>query len=107
MAAPGELPVKVRPVAENSLHASSGICRDDVARLDRALLGMTYPVDKWQLIDHAQRDPVGQGQANQRAIGMLWTLPTGRYVTFAQVLTSAARTARGHPRRKEPAPIID
>jgi hypothetical protein len=99
--------MKVRPVVENASHASSGICRDDVARLDRALLGMNYPVDKWQLIDHAQRDAVGQGQPNQRAIGLLWALPSGRYATFAQVLTSAARTARGHPRREEPALLTD
>jgi hypothetical protein len=94
-------------VAENATHTGSGICRDDVARLDRALLGMSYPVEKWQLIDHAERDPVGRGGVNQRAIGLLWALPTGRYVTFAQVLTSAARTARGHPRRDATAPVTD
>jgi hypothetical protein len=50
---------------------------------------------------------VGRGGVNQRAIGLLWALPTGRYVTFAQVLTSAARTARGHPRRDATAPVTD
>jgi hypothetical protein len=80
-----------------------GIRGDDVAGLELALHTVRYPVDKWQLIDHAQRHPVNSDHPNRRAIGLLWALPTGRYLGLAQVLSGAARTCRGHPRRDNPA----
>lgn len=75
-----------------------GIRSDDVTRIGAALDGVGYPVEKWQLIDHAERYPAGQGDADQRVIGLLWALPSGRYLSLPQVLAAAARTARGHPR---------
>ncbi|NMH96160.1 DUF2795 domain-containing protein [Pseudonocardia acidicola] len=77
--------------------------RDDVARLDRALAGVRYPADKWQLIAHAtERDRIKRGLVDERMIRQLWALPAGRYPGLADVLTAAARTARGHPRRDSP-----
>jgi hypothetical protein len=84
-----------------------GIRGEDVLGLELALHGLRYPVDKWQLIDHAQRDPISPGHPNRRAIGLLWALPTGRYLGLAQVLSGAARTCRGHPRRDNPAVVPD
>jgi hypothetical protein len=86
-------------VDNSSTPAHGGICTGDVALLDRALHGLVYPVEKWQLIDHAQRHPAGLAPSDQRAIGLLWALPVGHYRSLAQVLVCAARTARGHPRR--------
>ncbi len=80
-----------RPVA--------GIHRDDIARLNLALAGVSYPAQKWQLIAHAEREPVGRGRPDRRTIRQLWALPTGRYPGLAHVLVGAARTARGHPHR--------
>ena len=60
-----------RPVA--------GIHRDDIARLNLALAGVSYPAQKWQLIAHAEREPVGRGRPDRRTIDQLWALPTGRY----------------------------
>jgi Protein of unknown function (DUF2795) len=75
-----------------------GIRSDDVTRIGLALHGVGYPVEKWQLIDHAERDPAGRGGTDPRVIGLLWSLPTGRYLGLPQVLAAAARTVRGHPR---------
>ena len=76
-----------------------GVARDDVERLNRALAGATYPMEKWQLIEHAECDPAGTDRGDHRAILLLWALPAGHYLGLAQVLVGAARTARGHPRR--------
>ena len=81
-----------------------GLRGDDVLDLELALRGVCYPVDRWQLIDHAQRDPASSGHPNRRAIDLLWTLPAGHYVGLAQVLSGVARTCRGHPRRDNPGP---
>jgi hypothetical protein len=76
----------------------AGIRRDDVTRIGAALDGVGYPVEKWQLIDHAERYPAGRDGTDPRVIGLLWSLPSGRYLSLPQVLAAAARTARGHPR---------
>jgi hypothetical protein len=86
-------------VDNSSIPVHSGICAGDVALLDRALHGLVYPVQKWQLIDHAQHQPAGLAPSDQRALDLLWALPVGHYRSLAQVLVCAARTARGHPRR--------
>lgn len=63
-----------------SLHGPvAGIYRDDIARPDQALTGVSYPAEKWQLIAHAERDPVGLGRPDPRTIRQLWALPAGRY----------------------------
>jgi len=76
-----------------------GVSREDIARFDRALSGLRYPVEKWQLIAHAEQTAHGPEAADLRTIEQLWALPAGRYRNFDQVLAGAARTARGHPRR--------
>jgi hypothetical protein len=93
-------------VPESPLPPTSvvGISRGDVARLHRALAGVSYPVDKWQLIEHAECEAGGTGSGDRRAIGVLWALPTDHYLGLAQVMVGAARTARGHPRRGSPGP---
>lgn len=78
----------------------AGIYRDDIARFDRALDGVSYPALKWQLIAYAELDRGGKGGADPRTIGQLWALPTARYADFDQVLGGAARTSRGHPDRR-------
>jgi hypothetical protein len=87
-------------VDNSSIPAHRGICAGDVALLDRALHGLVYPVQKWQLIDHAQRQPEVLAASDQRALDLLWALPVGHYRSLAQVLVCAARTVRGHPRRE-------
>lgn len=77
----------------------AGICAADVAQLNSALAGLNFPVDKWQLIDHAEGDRTNADRGGQRAISLLWALPAGRYLGLGQVMTGVARTARGHPRR--------
>jgi hypothetical protein len=77
----------------------AGICAADVAQLNSALAGLSFPVDKWQLIDHAEGDRTDADRGGQRAISLLWALPAGRYLGLGQVMTGVARTARGHPRR--------
>ena len=85
-----------RPVA--------GIHRDDIARLNLALAGVSYPAQNWQLIAHAECEPVGPGRPGRRR--QLWALPVGRYSGLSQVLVGAARTARGHPHRSGAEPGI-
>jgi hypothetical protein len=87
-----------------SEHSRAGIGGGDVERLDRALTGISYPAPKWELLAHAGRDPACQGRINRRAIDLLWTLPDDDYRDRAQVLSAAARTARGHPRRPRSEP---
>ena len=84
----------------------AGICAADVAELNSALAGVGFPVDKWQLIDHAEGDRTDGDRGGQRAVILLWALPAGRYLGLGQVMTGVARTARGHPRRAaaEPSP---
>jgi hypothetical protein len=77
----------------------AGFHQDDIARFDQALTGLRYPALKWQLIAHADRGSAGGAPTDARTIHQLWTLPTGLYSGFAQVLAGAARTARGHPSR--------
>lgn len=77
----------------------AGFHHDDIARFDQALTGLRYPALKWQLIAHAGRGSAGDAPTDARTIHQLWTLPTGLYSGFAQVLAGAARTARGHPAR--------
>lgn len=84
-----------------------GIYREDVTRLHGVLAGVSWPAQKWQLIAHAERDPVGPGRPDQRTVEQLWALPTGRYIDPTQVLAAAARTARGHPHRLPPVPGTD
>jgi len=78
-----------------------GVSRADIAHFDRALRGLRYPVEKWQLIAHAVQVTDGPEAADGRTIEQLWALPAGRYRNFDQVLAGAARTARGHPRRAD------
>jgi Protein of unknown function (DUF2795) len=87
-------------VDNSSTPGHCGICAGDVALLDRALRGLVYPVEKRQLIDHAQRHPAELAPSDQRALDLLWALPVGHYRSLAQVLVCAARTVRGHPRRE-------
>jgi hypothetical protein len=77
----------------------AGVYRDDIARLDQALTGLSYPAQKWQLIAHVAQRSSDPTAADLRTIQQLWALPAGRYANLAQVLAGAARTARGHPRR--------
>jgi hypothetical protein len=78
---------------------AAGVYSEDIARFDRALRGLHYPAEKWQLIAHAAQAHADQDPADLRTIQQLWALPAGRYSNFSQVLGGAARTARGHPRR--------
>ena len=87
-----------RPVA--------GIDRDDIARLNLALAGVSYPAQNWQLIAHAECEPVGPGRPGGRTSRQLWALPVGCYCGLSQVLVGAARTARGHPHRSGAEPGI-
>ena len=83
-----------------SLYRSvAGIHRDDIARLNLAPAGVSYPAQNWQLIAHAERDPIGHGRTERRTSRQLWALPSGQYTDTSQVLVGAARTARGHPHR--------
>jgi hypothetical protein len=87
-----ESPVRATPVA--------GIHYDDIVRLDQALVGLSYPARKWQLIAHATEiGPRGRDRTDPRTMCQLWALPTGHYLNLTQVLVGAARTARGHPHR--------
>lgn len=107
-AASGTLPDGGHIVVKTSLYQPvAGIFRDDIARFNLALAGVNYPAEKWQLIAHAERDPVGRGRPDPRTIRQLWALPAGRYPGLDQVLASAAWTSRGHPSRSGEAPIID
>jgi Protein of unknown function (DUF2795) len=80
---------------------AAGVYSEDIARFDRALRGLRYPAEKWQLIAHAVQAHADQDPAVLRTIQQLWALPAGRYANFSQVLAGAARTVRGHPRRPE------
>jgi len=80
---------------------AAGVYSEDIARFDRALRGLHYPAEKWQLIAHAVQSTDGPEAVDLRTIEQFWALPTGRYRNFDQVLDGAARTARGHPRRAD------
>jgi hypothetical protein len=86
-------------VAQARHRPVAGVYQDDIARFDQALAGLRYPAQKWQLIAHARQGSAAGARADARTIHQLWTLPTGLYAGFAQVLAGAARTARGHPAR--------
>jgi hypothetical protein len=79
----------------------AGVHLDDIIELHHVLAGVSYPAQKWELIAHAESDPVGRGRPGPRTFRVLWSLPTGRYGDLEQILTAAARTARGHPRRRD------
>jgi hypothetical protein len=71
-------------------------------RIDTVLSGLSYPVERWELLDHATRttdaaDP--ERRSDSRTIHQLWTLPNRRYHSLDEVLIALARTARGHPPR--------
>jgi Protein of unknown function (DUF2795) len=94
-------------VVTTSLYRSvAGIHRGDIARLNLALAGVSYPAQKWQLIAYAERDPIGHGRTDLRTSRQLWALPSGQYADTSQVLVGAARTARGHPHRIGAGPSI-
>jgi hypothetical protein len=76
---------------------------DDLLSIDIVLSGLSYPVERWELLDHATRtvhaaDP-GR-RSDSRTIRQLWTLPNRRYHSLDEVLVALARTARGHPPRR-------
>ena len=86
-------------MVDHAPHAPvAGFHVDDIARFDQALTGVRYPVSKWELIAHAGAHPVGR-RTDPRTIRQLCALPTGLYTDLTQVLSGAARTARGHPLR--------
>ena len=64
----------------------AGICREDITRLGGVLAGVGWPAQKWQLIAHAERDPVGPTRPDQRTLQQLWALPTGCYADLAREL---------------------
>jgi hypothetical protein len=75
---------------------------DDLSRIDTVLSGLRYPVERWELLDHATRTIHGADpgrRTESRTIQQLWTLPARRYHSLDEVLIALARTARGHPRR--------
>ncbi|HEY2206652.1 MAG TPA: hypothetical protein VGH99_19480 [Pseudonocardia sp.] len=83
----------------------AGVHRDDVQQLQQALAGLTYPAEKWQVLAHVLgAERAEAGAVDLRLIDQLWALPAGRYPGFEHVLAGAARTARGHPRRRTALP---
>jgi hypothetical protein len=81
----------------------AGVHSDDLPRIGRALSGLCYPVEKWELLDHATRTVQAADPGRRydfRTIDQLWTLPGRRYHSFDDVLTGLARTVRGHPPRR-------
>lgn len=83
--------------------APTGIHTDDLSRIGSALSGLCYPVERWELLDHATRTH-GTAEPGQRldsrAVHLLWTLPHRRYGSLDEVVTALARTVRGHPPRR-------
>jgi hypothetical protein len=79
----------------------AGIWREDSTRLVRALATVGYPVWKWQLIDHVEHVTADR---DRRVVHLLWALPAASYSGVSEVLSGAASTCRGHPRRD---PVMD
>lgn len=80
----------------------TGVYRDDITRIARALATVDYPAPKWQLIAHATSHENPSPDTNQRTIDQLWALPNRDYTDLNDVITGLARTARGHPPRRTP-----
>jgi len=79
---------------------AAGVRRDQVAQLAQVLAGVSYPVQKWQLIDYAIAEMrVELGSVDSQIADRLWALPPGCYADFGQVLIGAGQTMRGRPRR--------
>lgn len=77
-----------------------GLSSREAAALRKALTGIQYPADKWQLIDHCSPGPDGTPRAGPGAIRWLWALPVARYTGLRQVLRAAARAAYGRPQAR-------
>lgn len=78
--------------------AAIGISAEDLSSVRHALSGLSYPVERWQLLDHVTHKNIS-ARLTQRTIDQLWTLPNRRYHHLDEVITALARTLRGHPRR--------
>jgi hypothetical protein len=66
-----------------------------------------YPVERWELLDHATRTNKALApDPDSRTTHLLWTLPNRSYRSLDDVAIGLARTVRGHPRRRpdQPAP---
>jgi hypothetical protein len=79
---------------------AAGVRRDEIAKLAHVLAGVSYPVQKWQLIDYAVAEMRAErGSVDQHVADRLWALPAGCYADFGQVLIGTGHTMRGRPRR--------
>jgi hypothetical protein len=79
---------------------AAGVRRDEVAQLGQVLAGVSYPVQKWQLIDYAVAEMRSErGSVDTQIADRLWALPPGCYADFGQVLIGTGQTMRGRARR--------
>src|SRR5581483_2848784 len=70
---------------------AAGIRRDQVAQLAEVLAGVSYPVQKWQLIEYAVAEMRAErGSVDRQIADRLWALPPGCYTDFGQVLLGTA-----------------
>jgi hypothetical protein len=104
---PGQVLVEVESVKDKPPGDApvAGMYREDMLRINEVLAGVRWPAQKWQLIAHVEHDPARRARTDARTICQLWALPTGWYSNLGQVLSGAARTARGHPNRLGAQPL--
>jgi hypothetical protein len=81
----GELPRPRRP---------AGVHSDDLLRIDTVLSGLSYPVERWELLDHATRTPPTPNDAPTRAPSTSY----GRCPTGA--ITASMRSSSPSPARR-------
>lgn len=92
-----------RPIESAQPRPIPGVHRDDLLPIGAALSGLHYPVERWELLEHATGTLHATDSAahpDSRTIRQLWTLPNCRYHNLDEVFTALARTARGHPPRR-------
>jgi hypothetical protein len=79
----------------------TGVHSEDLSRIGDALSGLNFPVERWELLDHATRpsQTLASAGPDSRTVDLLWTLPNQRYRNLDDVMTALARTRRGHPQR--------
>ncbi|HZZ49620.1 MAG TPA: DUF2795 domain-containing protein [Pseudonocardia sp.] len=93
-----------RPSESVRPRATSGVHTQDLSHVGRVLSGLSYPVERWELLDHVSRgeDPAAvlDQRLRRRTVDQLWTLPNRRYRSLDEVLVALALTVRGHPPRR-------
>jgi hypothetical protein len=79
---------------------AAGVRRDELAQLAQVLAGVSYPVQKWQLIDYVVAEMrADRGSTDPQIVDRLWALPPGCYADLGQILIGTGQTMRGRPRR--------